>query len=83
MAVEALSIFLFFTNNPYCIEHNLNALPTMPLEEDNQLGSNFAHYSGANCERMPAQRGTQDVCKEHAGELCRGKSDRDNRLLSR
>ena len=58
----------------------------MTLEEYNQLGSSFAHCSGANCERANERlRHTAhkiDARKEHAGELCRGKSDRDNRLLS-
>ena len=54
---------------------------SMTLEEYNQLGSDFAHCSGVNCERAGeclCHKIPQDARKEHAEELCRDKSDRDN-----
>lgn len=52
----------------------------MTLEEYNQLGSRSLQRSELRTsKRMLAAHGTQDARKEHTGELCRGKSGRDNR----
>ena len=43
----------------------------MTLEEYNQLGSNFAHCSGANCERA-------NECLQHAAHKMLAKNTRES-----
>jgi len=58
-------------NLPYPIETTNQIQPTMPLEEYNQLGSNFAHCSGANCERA-------NECLQHAAHKMLAKNTRES-----